>query len=220
MGRSPLGSRDFETALPPELLRSIQSGSLRTRYRGVRFLKSPFDIVLYLQLLDRLRPATIIEIGTQRGGSALWFADMLSVHGMTGRVISVDIHSNPDIRDPRITFLQGDANDLSGPLPAELLLGLAHPWLVVEDSAHLYEPCIAVLRYFHRFLQSGDYCVMEDGIVAHLPDPAYRRYHNGPNRAVADFLAEHAECYSVDAGLCDFFGRNVTYNPSGWLVRR
>jgi cephalosporin hydroxylase len=211
---------DFSTAVPADLLGTIQHGVLRTRYRGIPFFKSPFDVVLYLQLLDRLRPATIIEIGTYQGGSALWFADMMSARGTSTRIISVDIDSKPDVTDDRITFLPGNANDLSKTLPTDLLSRLAHPWLVIEDSAHLYEPCLAVLRFFHSYLQSGDYFVMEDGVVSRLPDQRYRAYEDGPNRAVADFLAEHGAEYEIDAVLCDFFGRNVTYNPSGWLARR
>lgn len=211
---------DFSTALPADLLGTIQQGMLRTRYRGIPFYKSPFDVILYLQLLDRLRPATIIEIGTFKGGSALWFADMMTARGMSTRIVSIDIDPKPKVTDDRITFLRGNANDLSEALTTDLLSRLAHPWLVIEDSAHLYEPCLAVLRFFHPYLQSGDYFAMEDGVVSSLPDERYRAYEDGPNRAVAEFLAEHGADYEIDAVLCDFFGKNVTYNPSGWLVRR
>jgi cephalosporin hydroxylase/glycosyltransferase involved in cell wall biosynthesis len=211
---------DFSTAVPAEVLATIQQGVIRTRYRGVPFLKSPFDIALYMQLIERLHPATVIEIGTKAGGSALWFADMMAAHGLSPRVMSVDIDADPEFKDERICFLRGDANDLGKALGKETLGRLPHPWLVVEDSAHLYEPCLAVLRFFHAWLQPGDYIVIEDGVVAHLPGQPYGHYQNGPNRAVAAFLETHGSAYSVDAELCDFFGKNVTYNPRGWLVRR
>ncbi len=213
-------ARDFATPIPPELLQTIHTGSLRTRYRGIPFVKGPFEIVLYLQLLHRLRPATVIEIGSYHGGSALWFADMLVAHGIDGRVISVDIEPPSQVEDARITFLQGDANDLAQALSEDFLSGLKRPWLVIEDSAHYYEPCLAVLRFFHRYLKSGDYLVMEDGIASQLPDDIYRIFADGPNRAIGEFLAEHGGSYSVDTKLCDFFGKNVTFNPNGWLTRR
>jgi hypothetical protein len=34
-----------------------------------------------------------------------------------------------------------------------------------------------------------------------------------------DFLSTHGGRYQVDTGLCDFYGKNITYNPHGWLRR-
>jgi len=192
---------------------------MRSLYRGVRFLKSPFDIGLYLQLLSKLRPRTIIEIGCRFGGSALWFADMMATHGVTPRVITVDIDPQVPYDDPRIRVLVGDAGNLGACLSAELLASLPKPWLVIEDSSHLYRHSLAVLEFFHPLLQSGDYIVVEDGVIADLPGEHYAGYENGPNRAVADFLAREGAQYRLDMELCDFYGRNTTYNPNGWLQR-
>jgi cephalosporin hydroxylase len=210
--------RESRTALPAELLSSLQQGTLRTRYRGRRFLKSPFDVVLYLQLLQQLKPRTVIEIGSNEGGAALWLADMLELHGIDGRVITIDLAA-PSGLDSRIEVLPGDANDLGKTLSAEFIAGLRHPLLVIEDSAHVHETCLRVLRFFDRHLQRGDYIVIEDGIVAFMPEERYRAYDAGPTRAVAQFLRENPGKYEIDAALCDFFGLNVTYNPNGWLRR-
>lgn len=212
--------RTFDTAAPGTLLDGIQNGVMRSVYRGVPFLKSPFDIGIYLQLLSRLQPATVIEIGTKHGGSALWFADMLSAAGVADpRVVSVDIQPLAKFADPRITFLEGDAANLEPVLDRALLDSLPRPWLVVEDSSHRYEHSLAVLRFFHAHLRRGDCIAVEDGVVAHLGPAVYRQYENGPNRAVHDFLRECGGAYRIDAALCDFYGRNLTYNPNGYLVR-
>lgn len=213
------GSRDFSTSLPGTVLARIQDGVLRSVYRGVKFLKSPLDIGLYLQLLARMRPQTVIEIGCRFGGSALWFADMLAAHGVEPRVIAVDIDPQVPYEDPRIRVLTGDAADLGSCLTPNLLATAPRPWLVVEDSSHFYRHSRSVLEFFHPLLQSGDYIVVEDGVVAHLPGHHYIQYENGPNRAVADFLALEGAHYRVDKDLCDFYGRNATYNPNGWLQR-
>lgn len=210
---------DFQSALPADVLIGIQQGVLQTKYRGRAFLKSPFDVVIYLQLLDRLRPATIIEIGSREGGSALWFADMTSAAGRGSRVISIDLVPPADLIDPRMTFLAGDAMALERSLPETLLSTLPHPWLVSEDSAHTCAACSAVLRFFDPQLRKGDYIVIEDGIVAALPGDQYSSYDDGPNRAVEQFLVERGDVYEIDRALCDQFGRNATYNPNGWLRR-
>ncbi|MGZ4383293.1 MAG: class I SAM-dependent methyltransferase [Gaiellaceae bacterium] len=214
-----LPGRPFASGLPTDVLEGIQLGTLAGRYRGVSFLKSPFDVSLYLQLIGRLAPRTIVEIGSREGGSALWFADLLAAHGIGGRVVSVD-RDPPTLSDPRITFLRGDAENLGAVLTDDLLESLDHPLLVTEDSAHRFETTSAVLEFFHSCLLAGDYVVVEDGILADLPDARYREYENGPNRAVAAFLERHPESYAIDTDLCDRYGYNATWSPNAWLRRR
>lgn len=216
----PIQGRAFASSLPGPVLDRIQAGTMRTLYRGVPFYKSPFDIALYLQLLSRLAPRTVIEVGTKFGGSALWFADMLSAQGIEGaRVVSVDIDPQARFTDPRITFLRGDAGNLGEALPPSLLQACAHPFLVVEDSSHHYEHSMAALEFFDPWLAPGDYMVVEDGVVAQLSGDHYRQYREGPNRAVAAFLSRRGDAYAIDAELCDRYGHNATYNPNGWLLR-
>lgn len=210
--------RLFCSSISAEVLDRIQVGTMRTEYRNVPFFKSPFDISIYLNLLSRLAPRTVIEVGTKYGGSALWFADMLSAQGLADtRVVSVDIEPLANFTDPRILFLKGDAKQLGAVLTPELLQCCPRPWLVIEDSSHYYAETFATLAFFHTHLQSGDYIVVEDGVVAQLTHARYRQYDNGPNRGIADFLSSHSDSYVIDTALCDLFGYNATYNPNGWL---
>jgi cephalosporin hydroxylase len=198
-------------------LDAVQAGVLLGRYRGRAFLKSPFDVCLYHQLIARLRPRTVIEVGTHEGGSAVWFADALAAEDIDGRVITIDRRNPPAGEvDERVTYLRGDARALAEPL-AGLAGELPHPWLVTEDSAHRYETTLAVLEFFDPLLADGDYIVIEDGIVSQLTDPRYRKFEDGPNRAVERFLGARPGAYEIDASLCDRFGFNVTWSPNGWL---
>lgn len=210
--------RPLESDLPSHFLPGLQRGVMSTKYRGVGCLKSPFDMVLYLQLFSKQAPRTVFEIGTRFGGSALWFADMMDNHGVPGNVITVDIKPPEGMADHRIKFLGGDAKELGGALDGELLQS-PHPWLVVEDSSHMYPESAAVLDFFHPHLTSGDYIVVEDGVVAFMDPAKYGKYESGPVRAVEDFLSKHPDEYEVDLDQCDHFGRNVTYNPNSWLRR-
>ena len=214
-----LHQRPFATALPSALLASLQSGVMTTRYRGVPCYKSPFDLVLYSQLLDRLRPRTVIEIGTKYGGSALWFADAMGVRGISsGRVVSIDCEQLVTFADDRIDFLRGLAQNLAEVLDGARLAACPKPWLVVEDSSHLFDDVSSVLEFFDDHLTVGDYIVVEDGILSQFLGSSYDRYENGPNRAVAAFLEAHSD-YAIDVELCDHFGYNVTYSPNAWLRR-
>ncbi|MCA2011140.1 glycosyltransferase [Cereibacter sphaeroides] len=211
------GLRPFKSDIPPNLLTQIQKGTSRTRYKKRRLAKNPFDLALYLRLLQTLTPKTIVEIGTSKGGSALWMRDQCKMLGLDCQIITIDITPPPPIKN--IHVLAGDATRPAETFPHDLLATAPHPWLVIEDSAHTYDATRAVLSYFDPLLRAGDYMVVEDGIVADLPDTKYRRYEDGPNRAVRDFLVAHPHRYRIDESLCDFYGHNVTYCPNGWLIR-
>jgi cephalosporin hydroxylase len=212
--------RSFDNDIGPSTWDAIQDGTLACRYRGRRFLKSPFDQALYGQLMERLRPQTVIEVGVFDGGSALWFADSLRARGINPTIVGVERAELPDVSDPALRLLQGDALDLGRTLTNELLATLPHPWMIIEDSAHVYETSLATLEFFAPRMSAGDYIVVEDGIIRSLPGEYYAKLNDGPNRAVDDFLSKNPGVFEIDADLCDFFGYNVTYNPNGWLVRR
>lgn len=210
-------NREFAVSMPPSTLDAIQNGTLRTTYKGWRFCKNPLDIVLYLRLLEELRPQTVIEIGTSEGGSALWFRDQCNALGLGASIYSFDIAPPAGFSEPGIVIGAADSHNLESTMPTATLAALPHPWLVIEDSAHTYLSTLRVLRYFDRLVRAGDYVVVEDGFVADLPGDAYRQYEDGPNRAVAEFLDETERKYVIDEDLCDFFGHNVTYCPNAWL---
>jgi cephalosporin hydroxylase len=218
--QSVLG-RPFASVLKPPVLDDIQWGALNMTYRGVPMLKDPFDLALYTLLIGRLRPRTVIEIGTAYGGSALWFADMLGAHGIAGsRVVSIDIDPRAEVTDDRVEFVRGDAGSLDDVLDQRTMAGLARPLLAIDDGSHMFEDCLAALDFFHRHLRPDDYVVVEDGILSQYSHPKYKQFADGPNRAVSAFLAAHPAEYEIDTSLCDWFGYNVTSNPNGWLRRR
>src|SRR5258708_10780717 len=124
------------TDIPHRLLHSIQNSLWRYTYRGVLMQKSPFDLALYTKLLWDSKPRTVIEIGTQHGGSALWFADQLKALGLDGHVHSVDITPPLGLSHPGVTFHQADARQIGLLFSREVVASLPRPLLVVEDSDH------------------------------------------------------------------------------------
>ncbi len=207
--------RDFRSALQPPLLQRIQQASLQYSYRGIRMVKNPFDFALYPLLLWQQKPKTLIEVGSFYGGSALWFADLMTTYGLEGRVYSVDINLVTAVSHPKVTFLQGDQTQLEKVFGPEFWATVERPLLVIEDGAHFYETSKAVLDFFQPHLQPGEYIVIEDGIVDDLGET--QAYRGGPNRAIQEFLAEWGEHYEIDTAFCDFFGHNVTWNTNGYL---
>ena len=215
-GYSPI-SRVFDprrSAVPVKLQRSIQSGIMKMSYRGSGFFKSPFDVSLYLKLVQELQPKLIIEIGSAEGGSAKWFADLVKAINLDCEVHSFDITPPAlDVSSP-LFFHSGDIHQLEDTCLGELLESNSGPVLVSEDGPHTYEGCLAALSYFASRLRSGDYIVIEDG---NLRDLGFWDLKNGPNRAIKHFLRNNQGIYEEDRELTGFFGPNVTWNTNGWL---
>ncbi len=162
------------------------------RWRGLPLFKTVYDFALYPMLIWELQPKTIIELGSGTGASALWMGDLLEAFGQGGKVVSIDI-ARPEASHPRVRFLQGDCERIAEVLPVMEMIGLGHPWLVVED-AHVN--VLGVLRHLHPQLRHGDYLVVEDSSIK--------------SQALARFFAETPGAYKIDTRYTDFFGQNAT----------
>ncbi|WP_327188369.1 CmcI family methyltransferase [Streptomyces xinghaiensis] len=171
-------------------------------WAGLPLVKSVYDAAIIPMLISELRPASIIELGSGSGASAVWMADVAASAGLEPAVLSVD--RNPvAVRDARVTFRRGDLTEIGTVLGRAELSALEHPWLVVED-AHVNVR--GVLAHFDTVARPGDYLVIEDSIVKR-----------------ADLLAflESAERrYALDTRYTDAFGENVTSAVDSILVRR
>ncbi len=208
--------RKWNSLIPNRAHIGMMRGALNYTYRGMRAIRYPIDIPLYLILLQELRPRTVIEIGSREGGGAAWLGDMLLVLEISGRVYSIDLDKpDPKYQPWNVKFYQGDENDLG---EVDLPWGkLPHPWLVIQDASHQYAGVMNSLSFLNKYMVKGDYLVVEDGYITQVGMDGHER-HGGPARAIAEFL-RHCPEWRVDARLCDFYGFNVTANTNGYLVK-
>lgn len=204
------------SAIPRQLLVKIQDATFKYSFDGVICIKNPFDLALYTLLLSKLRPKTIIEIGSASGGSGMWFAAQTKGLALEATVYSYDIKPPEGLDSDNLKFNFGDIYQLQNSNLPEILASCPRPLLVVEDGPHTYEGCFSALNFFDKYLSPGDYIVIEDGIVHEL---GYQEYTNGPNRAIHDFLLDKGNTYLVDRDYCDFYGYNVTWNTNGYLKK-
>jgi cephalosporin hydroxylase len=209
--------RSFRSAFDKAFLDSMQAGVLSYTYKGVLCRKCPLDMAIYTKLIWDLQPRTLIEIGTLKGGSALWLADVLTAAGIEANVVSIDFNCQSEVVDPRIEFLEGDVHDLGQVLTKTKLAALPRPLLVIEDSAHTYTSTLAALRFFDRVLRPGEVLVIEDGVLDELG--LSEKYDGGPNRAIAEFWAGASDRFELMTEYCDTYGVNASYNPNAFLRR-
>jgi cephalosporin hydroxylase len=203
----------------------------RDWYAGVRMSKFPEDLRVYEHLLWESRSNVVVDLGTQFGGSALWFRDRLITLANYGRidgplVISIDVDLGPAVEglsdaDPgwerHIRLLEGDVRDGSLPERVAALVPPGARCFVVEDTAHVYETTRAALDGFARFVPSGGFFVVEDGSVDIedlRPSPDWPR---GVLPAVDDWLRSADGARFVVRRDLELYG--LTSHPRGFLQR-
>lgn len=162
-------------------------------YAGLRLQKFPEDLRVYEHLLWACNPDAVIELGSHRGGSTLWFRDRLAAlaryrPGSVRRVIAVSEDVGPAregvaLRDPTwrdsITFVEGDVLDPALPELVAAALPSSTSCLVVEDTDHHYDTTLG---------------------------------------AVSDWLAGAGGVDFVQRRELELYG--LTTSPYGWLQRR
>ncbi len=195
-------------------LKHIDAGHHHVTYKGVLAQKCPFDYVLYQMLVSGLKPDLIIEIGTNKGGSALYLADLLALNGQ-GELHTIDLpsnnedtllHAHPGIK----LFKEGYSGYDTGSLNNFKNI------LVIDDGSHMYEDVLATLQKFSPYVTPGSYFIIEDGIITELG--LEKDYHGGPQKAIRRFLRENSN-FTIDRKWCDFFGPNATFNVNGYLKK-
>lgn len=148
-------------------------------YAGLALFKLAEDLRVYEHLVWADRADTVIEVGTARGGSALWFRDRLVASVRYRRiarahVISIDLdqavaREQLAARDPRysesIDLVEGDVRDEE---LLERVARLVRPGarcLVVEDGAHRADTTYAALAGLGHLVPEEGFFVVEDGVV-------------------------------------------------------
>jgi cephalosporin hydroxylase len=177
-----------------------------SHWMGVRAVKNPLDAWVYQEILHEVRPRTIVELGSQFGGGALFFAHMLDLLGGDGKVVTVDhFHGVFEADHPRITKVTADTVEGADEV-AKLCEGTT---LVIHDAAHQEEKVLADLRAYAPVVTPGSYLIVEDGARDLLSGMT------GPRAATIRFLQE-TDDFEVDTSREKFL---FTYNPGGFLRR-
>ena len=182
-------------------------------YWGIKTLKCPLDFWVYSEILYKIKPDLLIEIGNFHGGSALSFAHIFD-NLKKGTVLGIDIdHRN--VADEarahkRINLIESDAtlciDQVSQFVKDDMKV------LVIEDSSHEYENTLKLLEGYSKFVTKNSYYIVEDTICHHGLDVGPKP---GPFEAVQDFMNDNND-FMIDKD-CENFG--ITWNPNGYLKK-
>jgi cephalosporin hydroxylase len=185
----------------------------RTFWLGVPTQKNPMDMWNYQEILYETKPDLLIETGTFKGGSALYFASIFDLIG-NGKVITVDIKPQPGRPvHPRVEYLIGSS--VSPEIISQIRNAAqgARRVMVVLDSDHRKEHVLQELQTYAPLVTIGDYLVVEDTSIN--GNPTYPDFGPGPMEATEEFLKINTH-FKRDLSRQKF---GLTFNPGGWLRR-
>ena len=208
--------------LCPAFLRRLMDDEFVHRtgnYGNLTWLGNPIwqnmaDLWIIQEVISSVRPALIIETGTNRGGSSLFYAHLMDLMNH-GSIITVDVEKLHDHSHPRIRYLIGSST--SEEILSQVRAAVAStsgPVLVILDSDHSEAHVAGELTHYHTFVTPGSYLHVQDGVIDTLPRFAAAR--PGPLPAIQRFLAGNPG-FQVDTLLCEKFP--ITHHPLGWLRR-
>jgi cephalosporin hydroxylase len=187
---------------------------------GVAVQKSVSDLFNYQEILFELKPSLVIEFGTNHGGSALYFANVMRQIGKPFKVLSVDIsHFNlePAARlDPDVLFVESSSTD---PAVAERILSLRTEFpgkvFAILDSDHSKDHVLAEMKLLRPILSKGDYLLVEDSMLN--GHPVVPLWGPGPYEAIEAYEQDFPDDYTHDVERENKFG--WTQAPNGYLIR-
>lgn len=191
----------------------------RLSYRGVRTLKLPLDMWNYQEIIAEHGIEWVLETGTRHGGSALFFADLLSARGAAGLVISIDVdHDSLQIRQhPRLQLLKGDSASTDMVEKVKSLLPAQRaPMFVILDSDHRKAHVLRELNAYVPLMKPGDYLVVEDTCVN--GHPVRPDFGPGPMEAIDEFCRSRPEQLEPDPVREAKLG--ATFAPRGYYRKK
>ena len=199
---------------------------------GRPIIQLPEDMIRFQELVYKVKPDVILEIGVAHGGSVVFSAGLCKLLGK-GRVVAVDIEIRPHNRKaieehelfPLITMIEGDS---IAEETVDQVRGLIRPGEVVLaclDGCHTYDHVMAELKMYAEFIPPGSYILAMDGIIQDLagaPRSDEDWATNNPAWAARDFVAQDSRFVLEEPGFPFSEGQiteRVTYWPDAFLKR-
>ena len=206
-------------------------------------IQYPQDIVAFQEIVWKVKPDLIIEMGIARGGSLILSASLLAMLDLceTGKttlepdsekprcVIGVDIdirsHNRKAIEEhplyPRLKLIEGSAIEQPTIDKVKAEAEGFKKIIVCLDSNHTHDHVLAELEAYAPLTSSGSYCLVFDTVIDDMPKEMHQDRPwgpgNSPKSAVKEYLAKHNE-FQIDRSVQDKL--LITVAPDGYLKRK
>jgi cephalosporin hydroxylase len=186
-----------------------------TTWLGHPIWQNPLDAWALQEAISGDGVDLVIECGTNRGGSALYMANLFDLMGR-GHVITLDITSLHELSHPRIDFLIGSdvEDDVVDQVRQRVEQLQPKQTMVLLDSDHTGPHVLKQLQKYADFVPVGGYMYVQDGCIDEIP--AMRADRPGPLWATRKFVESDSR-FVIDAERSNRY--LFSHSPSGWLRR-
>lgn len=189
-------------------------------FGSVKWLGNPIwqnvlDLWVTQETIAELKPELLIECGTNRGGSSLFYAHLFDLM-QNGSVITIDVEKMHALSHPRVTYLIGSSTDQEiVEIVRQRAAECRGPVMVVLDSDHSMKHVAKELEYYSPLVTKGSYILVHDGVIDTVS--MFRAGRPGPLPAINAFLAT-SKTFELDEERTNRF--LITHHPKGWLRRK
>lgn len=193
----------------------------RTTFLGVPCLKSVLDMWNYQEILTRMNPALVVELGAYRGGATLFFSVLMEHIRPDGRILCVDVKTDRIVAEVKARYNVAvvEMSSIDSHLKdtiSDIRSTLTGPAFFILDSLHSRDHVLAELMLLRHVTVGGDYVVVEDtNLNGH---PIQPQHGDGPYEAVLAYEATYPSDYVHDSEAACKFG--FSFAPRGFLVRQ
>jgi cephalosporin hydroxylase len=192
----------------------------RTNWLGTKIQQTPTDMWAIQEIMVQQKPDFIIETGTLKGGSALFFATIFHAIKDSGRVITVNIEEQTDPATEALPIFQEHVIQIIGDAASEetiqkiAAIVQGRPALVLLDDNHDWSHVLKELPLYAPFVHRGGYLVVCDtNYDTYAPQKIYPA--GGPLKAIRKYLEAGAP-FEIDLSREKFL---LTFFPQGYLRR-
>ena len=193
-----------------------------TTWMGIPCWKLPMDAFIIQELIVKCKPDYIIETGTGKGGSSMFYASICELMGQ-GRVVTCDIHLRCDNDEmakyewsDRIDFVHGSSTNPRTIEEIKKIVGDTTKNIVILDSWHTCSHVLQEIGAYEAFVGKDFYLIVEDTHAGNPGHPVKWEHEDEGAYAAVDFFLKETEDFVVDWN-CE---RHLfTFNPKGYLRR-
>lgn len=191
---------------------------------GIPIIQTPEDMILMQELIFKVQPDVIIEIGIAHGGSLIYYASIMELLNK-GNVIGVDIeireHNRKVLQNhpliKRVELIEGDSTSPEIIQEIRKRIHNNSKVIVCLDSNHTKYHVLKELQLYQEFIVPGCYIVVFDTNSSKLAELGVcdKNYINGPKEAIEEFLKINDD-FEIDK---DYNKLYISYSSDGYLKR-
>jgi hypothetical protein len=202
--------------------------SSKFKWLGHTIVKIPNDLVIFQEIIFKIKPRFIIETGIAHGGSLIFFASMLKIMNIKNfKIIGIDINLRKknekkiksDSLSSKIKIFKGSSTNHKILDQIKRITNNSKT-LVILDSNHTEDHVLEELKLYSNIVSKNSYMIVQDTGIIYMPEKfninrLWSKKKN-PHTAVKKFLKLNKN-FKID----QYWYKKIIFSasPDGFLKR-